>query len=85
ELEFRMLAVDPEVRGRGVGEVLVTAVLRQATEVDARGVVLCSGERMHAAHRLYTRLGFRRLPERDWYPLPELKLLAFGLVDLPAA
>ncbi|MGH3915998.1 MAG: GNAT family N-acetyltransferase, partial [Pseudonocardiaceae bacterium] len=42
ELEFRMLAVDPEVRGRGVGEVLVTAVLRQATEVDARGVVLCS-------------------------------------------
>jgi len=78
ELEFRMLAVDPEARGRGVGEALVTAVLRRAVGVGAQRVVLCSGERMHAAHRLYARLGFIRLPERDWYPVPELKLLAFG-------
>lgn len=78
ELEFRMLAVDPEARGCGVGAALVTAVLQRAVGVGARRVVLCSAERMRAAHRLYARLGFIRLPERDWYPVPALKLLAFG-------
>jgi hypothetical protein len=27
---------------------------------------------MHAAHRIYERLGFVRTPGRDWNPLPEL-------------
>jgi len=26
---------------------------------------------MHAAHRIYERLGFTRTPDRDWNPLPE--------------
>ncbi|HEY2763241.1 MAG TPA: GNAT family N-acetyltransferase, partial [Pseudonocardiaceae bacterium] len=80
ELEFRMLAVAPEARGAGVGAALVAAVLRRATEVGAYSVVLCSAERMHAAHRLYTRLGFSRLPDRDWEPVPGFRLMAFGLV-----
>jgi hypothetical protein len=42
--------------------------------VDASG----SAQEMHAAHRLYARLGFRRLPERDWEPVPAMTLLAFG-------
>lgn len=79
ELEFRMLAVAPHARGRGIGEALVTAVLARAADRGARRVVLCSSERMHAAHRLYVRLGFARLPERDWQPMPGLQLLAFGL------
>lgn len=78
ELEFRMLAVSPEARRRGVGQALVAAVLQRAAELRAHRVVLCSAEHMSAAHRLYARLGFVRLPERDWYPLPGLLLLAFG-------
>ncbi|MCA1673759.1 MAG: GNAT family N-acetyltransferase [Actinobacteria bacterium] len=78
ELEFRMLAVSPEARRRGVGEELVTAVIQQAEDVGASRVVLCSAEHMSAAHRLYARMGFIRLPERDWYPAPDLLLLAFG-------
>lgn len=78
ELEFRMLAVAPDARRRGVGEALVTAVLQQAAELGAHRVVLCSAEHMSAAHRLYSRMGFTRLPERDWYPVPDLLLLAFG-------
>jgi len=78
ELEFRMLAVSPDARRRGVGEALVTAVLQQAAELGAHRVVLCSAEHMSAAHRLYSRMGFIRLPERDWYPVPDLRLLAFG-------
>jgi hypothetical protein len=39
---------------------------------------------MVAAHRLYERLGFTRLPERDWSPLPGVHLMAYGL-ELSAA
>ena len=78
ELEFRMLAVHPHARHRGVGRALVDAVLTRADQRGASRVVLSSAEHMSSAHRLYTRLGFTRLPERDWYPLPGLLLLAFG-------
>lgn len=79
ELEFRMLAVAPSARRRGVAERLVRAVLAQANEIGAHRVVLCSTVDMCVAHRLYTRLGFRRLPERDWQPVSGTTLLAFGV------
>jgi GNAT superfamily N-acetyltransferase len=78
ELEFRMLAVAPQARGRGVGATLVAAVLQRAAQLGAHRVVLSSDERMHTAHRLYARLGFVRLPERDWQPVPGLQLRAFA-------
>ena len=33
---------------------------------------------MTAAQRLYERLGFTRLPERDWSPVPEIDLLVYS-------
>ncbi|MGH3936967.1 MAG: GNAT family N-acetyltransferase [Pseudonocardiaceae bacterium] len=78
ELELRMLAVDLGARRRGVGQALVTAVLKRATEIGAHRVVLSSAEDMYAAHRLYARLGFSRMPERDWQPAPGATLLVFG-------
>lgn len=79
ELEFRMLGVTPEARGRGIGRTLVQSVIARADELGAERVVMCSLETMRAAHRIYDRLGFVRLPERDWYPEPGLLLLAFAL------
>jgi ribosomal protein S18 acetylase RimI-like enzyme len=81
ELEFRMLAVTAAARGRGVGETLVRAVIDKARETGATHVVLSSSEKMLAAHRLYERLGFTRLPERDWSPLPgvDLRAYAYGI------
>jgi len=78
ELEFRMLAVSPKAQGKGLGERLVKAVLARAKEQGITHVVMSSSEKMTAAHRLYTRLGFHRLPERDWRPIPDLPLLAFA-------
>jgi GNAT superfamily N-acetyltransferase len=78
ELEFRMLAVAPGARRRGVGELLVRAVLARAREIGAYRVVLSTAADMNVAHRLYARLGFTRLPELDWCPMPSLNLLAFG-------
>jgi ribosomal protein S18 acetylase RimI-like enzyme len=66
EASFRMLGVDAGAQGRGVGEALVTACLDTARRDGRRGVFIHSGDWMHAAHRLYSRLGFRHVPERDW-------------------
>ena len=79
ELEFRMLAVTPAARGRGIGEGLTRAVVDRARERGVHQVVLSSSDYMHVAHRLYRRLGFTRLPCRDWQPVPGLQLLAFAL------
>lgn len=78
ELEFRMLSVAASARGRGVGDALVRAVIDQARAIGVERVVLSSSEKMAAAHRLYKRLGFTRLPDRDWAPLPGVNLMAYA-------
>jgi len=82
ELEFRMLAVSPAARGRGVGEALTRAVLDRAGELGLRSVVMSSSSEMLTAHRLYERLGFHRTPDLDWQPSPQTRLLTYRL-DLP--
>lgn len=83
EAEIRMLAVAHEARGRGAGEALVRACVERARGVEGCVRVVLSTQRtMHAAHRIYERLGFVRTPERDWNPLPELddiELLTYEL------
>ncbi len=66
EVELRMLAVAPEVRGRGVAAGLVRAALREAIAEGARRVVLSTLDAMAAARRLYAGMGFVAEPERDW-------------------
>ena len=66
ELEIRMLAVAPEARRRGVAELLMAAALREAVAIGATRVVLSTLDSMTAAQRLYGRLGFVAVPERDW-------------------
>jgi ribosomal protein S18 acetylase RimI-like enzyme len=78
ESAFRMLVVDPAARGRGIGELLVTTCLDRARAVGKRRMVLSTDPRMTAAHRLYERMGFRRLPERDWSPMPGVELLVYA-------
>lgn len=77
EGEFRMLAVSPTAQGRGVGDALVRHVLDHYREQGAGAVVLSSLTTQTAAHRLYARHGFARVPERDWDPLPGVHLIAF--------
>jgi ribosomal protein S18 acetylase RimI-like enzyme len=79
EAEFRMLAVAPTARGRGVGEALATWCVDRARADGCHAVVLSTLPVMHAAHRIYQRLGFIRTPERDWYPQPEVPLITYRL------
>ena len=77
EAAFRMLVVDATARGRGIGELLVRGCLDRARAAGKRRMVLSTDPRMSAAHRLYERLGFTRLPERDWSPIPGIDLLVY--------
>jgi GNAT superfamily N-acetyltransferase len=78
EGEFRMLAVRPEARGRGVGRALVELCLRRATELGYAGIRMSTMDRMVSAHRVYERLGFTRAPQDDWSPVPGVLLLAYA-------
>jgi GNAT superfamily N-acetyltransferase len=78
EGEFRMLAVHPEARGRGVGQALAALCDERARGHGATGMVLSSLAEMTDAHRIYTRLGYTRSPDRDWDPMPGVHLIAFS-------
>lgn len=66
ELDFRFLGVAAAARGRGVGEVLVRHVMSLAASRGIRRVVLNTGPIMVAAQRLYERMGFVRLHDREY-------------------
>jgi ribosomal protein S18 acetylase RimI-like enzyme len=82
QLEFRMLAVSPAAQGRGVGEALTRRVLETAASRGFTSVAMSTSVKMQTAHRLYERLGFRRTPELDWSPEPDVPLITYRL-DLP--
>ncbi|MEU7923052.1 GNAT family N-acetyltransferase [Micromonospora zamorensis] len=80
EAEFRMLAVDPGAQGRGVGVALAQACVARAVELGCTALVICVRAGMaESAHRLYSRLGFVRAPEKDWAPAAGVDLLGLRL------
>ncbi|ACQ78465.1 GCN5-related protein N-acetyltransferase [Beutenbergia cavernae DSM 12333] len=81
EIEIRGFAVDPAMRGRGVGRALL-AEAEQRAAVRGHRMVLSTLPAMTAARSLYLAQGYEREPDRDWEPLPGLQLLAYGK-DLP--
>lgn len=65
---LRFLAVDPPVRGRGLGQRLTTCCVERAREQGAGFLALHTAPTMLAARRLYERLGFQRAPRHDFDP-----------------
>ncbi len=79
EASIRMLAVDPAAAGCGAGTALAAACVERARADGFERVVLHSLPIMSGAQRIYARLGFRHIPERDWEPVPGIFLLCFVL------
>ncbi|SIO20455.1 GNAT family N-acetyltransferase [Agromyces cerinus] len=87
ELDFRLLAVDPSARGRGVGALLTRHVIELARRRGLDRVVMNSGPQMVGAHALYEKLGFTRLLDREREIVDggrTFRLLAFT-IDVDAA
>lgn len=76
---MRMLAVDPEARGRGIGRELASACLGLARRDGRRRMVIHVRPEMVPALRIYEALGFRRDPQRDFEPLPGVALWGYVL------
>jgi len=82
ELDFRFLGVTAAARRRGLGALLVEHVLLLARIRGVPRVVLNTGPDMVTAQRLYDRLGFERLHEREFrFERPDgtsFLMLAYG-------
>jgi GNAT superfamily N-acetyltransferase len=74
---FRLLAVDPVARGRGVGRALLQACLDRARAAGKRRMALHTTEWMATAMAMYERAGFRREPEGD-ARLPGVTIIAYA-------
>lgn len=76
ELEFRFLAVDPRAWGTGVGSQLVAWCEQRARDTGASALCICVRDNNVGAAEMYERMGFVRVPERDWTPSDSVHLLA---------
>jgi GNAT superfamily N-acetyltransferase len=80
---FRLLAVDPARRGRGVGRALVTECVQRARALGASTLALHTSGLMEIARGLYERMGWVRAPEYDFRPGADVLVEAYVL-PLPA-
>ena len=68
EYEFRFLATAPGAWGTGIGGALVAHCETQALAFGVRNMVISVIDTNERAITFYERLGYTRLPERDWSP-----------------
>lgn len=66
--EIRMLAVSPEMRGKGVASALVAECIQRAKAKGYQAIGLHTGDFMETAMKLYETMGFERQPQYDFEP-----------------
>ncbi len=63
DYELAKLAVNPDVRGKGIGYLLCKAVVDKAKSLGAKSLFLESNTLLKPAIHTYKKLGFRELAE----------------------
>jgi len=63
---FRLLAVDPMERGKGVGKLLTTACIRKAKDDKSLQLIIHTTHAMQTAWKMYEQLGFKRSTDLDF-------------------
>lgn len=77
---IRLLAVDPDGRGLGVGRRLAAWCVTRARELGDEAIGLHTSPFMEAARGIYDRLGFVRFPALDVTPEGAPPALAYRLM-----
>ena len=72
---FRLLAVSPVARGKGIGKLLTMACIRRAIDKGHDQLIIHSTEAMDIARKMYEGIGFRRSADLDFN---QGKLQVFG-------
>lgn len=63
---FRLLAVNPKIRGKGIGKKLIELCIYQAKQDGHSSMVIHSTKTMMIAWKMYERMGFERFTEIDF-------------------
>src|SRR5258705_3772062 len=63
---FRLLAVDPLARGKGIGKLLTNECIRKAKEKKLSQVIIHTTKAMQTAWKMYETLGFKRSEDLDF-------------------
>jgi GNAT superfamily N-acetyltransferase len=63
---FRLLAVDHDARGHGIGELLINECIDKAKAINQEQVIIHSTRFMQVAWKIYEKLGFERSEDLDF-------------------
>lgn len=63
---FRLLAVDPAIRGKGIGKLLTLECIRKAKEEKFGQMIIHSTKAMLTAWKMYEGIGFKRSEDLDF-------------------
>jgi putative acetyltransferase len=76
--ELKRMFVEPSLRGRGIGRVLVDALEQEGRLLGVTKIVLETGTRLAPAIRLYEAMGYTRIPLFGEYLASPNTSLCFG-------
>ncbi len=75
---FRLLAVDPSTRGKGIGKLLTVECIRKTKELGIPQLIIHTTQAMQTAWKMYEGLGFQRAEDLDFLQ-GELPVFGFRL------
>jgi GNAT superfamily N-acetyltransferase len=75
---FRLLAVDHDTRGKGIGKMLTKECIARALSKNHKQVIIHSTQAMQTAWKMYQSLGFNRSADLDFMQ-GELPVFGFRL------
>lgn len=77
--EMRLLAVNPAMRGHGIGTALTRECVQRAQLAGAPALGLHTADMMQTAMQMYERMGFVRAPEFDFHPTENVVIKGYRL------
>jgi N-acetylglutamate synthase-like GNAT family acetyltransferase len=63
---FRLLAVNPTIRGQGIGKLLTNACIAKAKQSELQNMVIHTTKAMQTAWTMYESLDFKRAEDLDF-------------------